>query len=103
LGTGTATNDVEGEIDIETLKRFVAFARHKVSPRLSEGGAKRLQDEYIAIRQRYGQGTEDGEKAIPITVRQLEAIIRISESLAKTSLAPVATERHVEEAVQVGI
>jgi len=101
LHSGNATNDVEGEIDIETLKRFVCFARHKCSPRLSEGGAKRLQDEYIAIRQRYAGAGEDGQKAIPITVRQLEAIIRISESLARTTLSPVATERHVEQAVQL--
>ena len=35
---------------------------------------------------------------IPITVRQLEAIIRISESIAKMHLQTVVTKRHVEEA-----
>ena len=30
-------------------------------------------------------------------VRQLEAVVRIAESLAKMSLAPVATEEHVNE------
>jgi len=39
--------------------------------------------------------------SIPITVRQLEAIIRISESLAKLSLSPVATEAHVDEAIRL--
>jgi DNA replication licensing factor MCM5 len=48
----------------------------------------------------------DGSKAnvktaIPITVRQLEAIIRISEALAKMTLSPVATERHVDEAIRL--
>lgn len=38
---------------------------------------------------------------IPITIRQLEAIIRISESLAKLTLSPVATEQHVEEAIRL--
>jgi DNA replicative helicase MCM subunit Mcm2 (Cdc46/Mcm family) len=33
--------------------------------------------------------------------RQLEAIIRISESLAKITLSQSATEAHVEEAVQL--
>jgi DNA replication licensing factor MCM5 len=32
---------------------------------------------------------------------QLEAIVRISESLAKLSLSPVATERHVTEAIRL--
>lgn len=39
--------------------------------------------------------------SIPITVRQLEAIIRITESLAKLSLSPIATERHVDEAIRL--
>lgn len=39
--------------------------------------------------------------AIPITVRQLEAIVRISESLAKMTLSPFATETHVDEAIRL--
>jgi len=35
---------------------------------------------------------------IPITVRQLEAIIRLSESIAKMHLEPVVNTKHVEEA-----
>jgi len=34
-------------------------------------------------------------------VRQLEAIIRITESLAKLSLSPIATESHVDEAIRL--
>lgn len=41
------------------------------------------------------------KSAIPITVRQLEAIIRISESLAKMQLKPFATEEHVDEALRL--
>ena len=39
--------------------------------------------------------------SIPITVRQLEAIIRITESLAKLQLVPIATEEHVDEAIRL--
>ncbi len=39
--------------------------------------------------------------AVPITVRQLEAIVRISESLARMQLQPVATEAHVREAIDL--
>ena len=43
----------------------------------------------------------NARSSIPITVRQLEAIVRITESLAKLSLSPVATERHVDEAIRL--
>ena len=41
------------------------------------------------------------KSSIPITIRQLEAIIRITESLAKLTLSPVADERHVDEAIRL--
>ena len=46
---------------------------------------------------------DDTEKrlAIPLTVRQLEAIIRIAESLAKMELVPFAVDRHIEEALRL--
>ena len=34
-------------------------------------------------------------------MRQLEAIVRITESLAKLTLSPVATEEHVDEAIRL--
>ena len=39
--------------------------------------------------------------SILIFFRQLEAIIRMSESLAKMSLSPFATEVHVDEALRL--
>ncbi len=52
-------------------------------------------------------GTRESEResnkrlAIPITVRQLEAIIRMSESLAKMRLQDEATDVHVEESLRL--
>lgn len=43
----------------------------------------------------------NARSSIPITVRQLEAIVRITESLAKMSLSPIATEDHVKEAIRL--
>src|SRR5687768_11420685 len=38
---------------------------------------------------------------VPITVRQLEAVIRIAESLAKMTLSPIAEKEHVQEAIRL--
>ena len=39
--------------------------------------------------------------AVPITVRQLEAIVRISESLARMQLQVDVTEGHVQQAMDL--
>lgn len=55
------------------------------------------------MRSGANQHEKDVERknTIPITVRQLEAVIRISESLAKMQLQPFATEVHVDEALRL--
>ena len=40
-------------------------------------------------------------RAVPITVRQLEAIVRISESIAKMRLSDIATEDDVQQAIRM--
>ncbi|WOK96282.1 DNA replication licensing factor MCM5 [Canna indica] len=95
-----STDATEGE---NWLKRYIEYCRVTCQPRLSEKAAEMLQNKYVEIRQKMRQqANETGRPAaIPITVRQLEAIIRLSESLAKMRLAPVATQEHVEEAFRL--
>ncbi|GAB4828176.1 minichromosome maintenance protein 5 [Ancistrocladus abbreviatus] len=85
------------------LKRYIHYCRTECHPRLSEAASKKLQTEYVNIRQNMRQqANETGEAAaIPITVRQLEAIVRLSEALAKMRLSHVATEEHVKEAIRL--
>ncbi|KAI5076496.1 hypothetical protein GOP47_0008561 [Adiantum capillus-veneris] len=70
------------------LKRYIEYSRHHCSARLPDTATAMLQNNYVRIRQQMRQQShEPGEaKAIHITVRQLEAILWISESLAKMQL-----------------
>jgi DNA replication licensing factor MCM5 len=95
-----ATETQENELSIAWTKRFVSYCRNSCAPRLSPEAAEVLKGMYVKFRQEHGR-TEASKKRIPITVRQLEAVIRISESLAKMSLSPVATEEHVQEAYRL--
>ena len=63
-----------------------------------------LRSHYVSIRnsQRLRAVQEGASNAaVPITVRQLEAIVRISESLAKLTLSREATPEHVAEAIRL--
>lgn len=93
----------EGEIDLLTLKKFIHFCRLNCGPRLSAEAGEKLKSRYVLMRSGSHQLEKDTDKrsTIPITVRQLEAIIRISESLAKMQLQPFATDVHVNEALRL--
>uniref|UniRef100_A0A0B7A8Y5 DNA replication licensing factor MCM5 n=1 Tax=Arion vulgaris TaxID=1028688 RepID=A0A0B7A8Y5_9EUPU len=98
------TEDVkEGEIPISTLKKYIAFCRSKCGPRLSDEAAEKLKNRYVLMRNSASDyERETGKKiSIPITVRQLEAIIRIAESQAKMRLSPFAVETDIDEALRL--
>lgn len=99
----TSEDTAEGELSLPLLKKYIAFCRSRCGPRLSEAAAEKLKNRYVLMRSGVRDHEMESEKRlnIPITVRQLEAVIRLSESLAKMQLLPFATEVHVDEALRI--
>lgn len=96
-------HEQDGEIPLDKMKRYISYCRAKCAPRLSPEAAEKLSSHFVEIRKQVQDREKENDErsSIPITVRQLEAIIRISESLAKLHLNPVATEEHVDEAIRL--
>ncbi|KAG8212771.1 hypothetical protein J437_LFUL019733, partial [Ladona fulva] len=92
-----------GEFSLPFLKKYINFCRTTCGPRISEAAGEKLKNRYVLMRSGTKEHESDTDKrlSIPITVRQLEAIIRISEALAKMQLKPFATEVHVTEALRL--
>uniref|UniRef100_A0AAX7VC44 DNA replication licensing factor MCM5 n=1 Tax=Astatotilapia calliptera TaxID=8154 RepID=A0AAX7VC44_ASTCA len=103
LSAQTQTEGVEGEITLTTFKKYIAYARTKCGPRLSAAAAEKLKNRYVVMRSgaREHERESDKRASIPITVRQLEAVVRIAESLAKMKLQAVAGEEEVDEALRL--
>ena len=74
-------------MSIDDLRKYITYARMKIFPRLSEEAGHMLQDLYVSDRMNSReQKISKKNTGIPITVRQLEAIIRLSEAIAKIRL-----------------
>merc|ERR550539_1336105 len=98
-----SSTEQEGELSLNFLKKYINFARSRCGPRLGPEAAEFIKNKYVMMRSSTLEQEEATGKrtAIPITVRQLEAIVRISESLAKMELQPFAVNRHVDEALRL--
>ncbi|MEM0128599.1 MAG: minichromosome maintenance protein MCM [Thermoplasmata archaeon] len=79
------------------LKKYVAYARQRVRPVLSPASLKALEDFYVRVR-RQGEGPD---APVPITARQLEALIRFSEAAARARLSPEVGVEDAERAIRV--
>ena len=98
MNSKSLETEKEGEIPLEELKKYIAYAKMKCTPRLSQEAADLLKNYYVQDRKIVSENKKQKKKnTIPITVRQLEAIIRLSEAIAKMSLSTVVTETHVKE------
>ncbi|XP_075035781.1 DNA replication licensing factor MCM5 [Mixophyes fleayi] len=103
LSARTQTHSVVGEVELNTLKKYIAYCRAKCGPRLSIEAAEKLKNRYVLMRSGAREHERESEKrsSIPITVRQLEAVVRIAESLSKMKLLPFATESDIDEALRL--
>ncbi len=81
-------------IDGELLRKYIAYARRSVHPRLGEEASKRIQDYYIDLRK---AGMKSGR--VPITPRQIEGLIRMAEASAKSKLNDVVEIEDANKAI----
>lgn len=83
-------------LDSQTLTEYMAYAREKVDPKLSEAASEALVTGYLEMR-RGGRGGSN----MTATPRQLESLIRLAEAHARMQLKEYVDESDVEEAIRL--
>ena len=81
----------------ELLRKYIAYARAHVRPRLSQEARARIREFYVRMRGR----SEGAGSPIAITPRQLEALVRLSEARARMHLRSVVTAEDAEAAIRL--
>ncbi|KAJ0476592.1 putative DNA helicase [Helianthus annuus] len=80
-------------LPVPLLRKYIAYARTYVFPRMSREAAKILQEFYLKLRDR--NTSADGT---PVTARQLESLVRLAQARARVDLREEIT---VEDAMDV--
>ena len=88
---------IDYEIEPELLRKYIAYARKNVNPRLTEEANEVLKEFYVSTR----NSNPEEQSAVPITARQLEAIIRLAEASAKVKLKDKVEKEDAEKAVKL--
>ena len=88
------------EIPPNIMKKYIAYAKQNIKPKISVDAMKIIQEFYLKLRSQYS--TEGDEvKPIPISARQLEAIVRLTEASAKVRLSDYATVEDAKRAIDL--
>ncbi|EOO03501.1 putative dna replication licensing factor mcm2 protein [Phaeoacremonium minimum UCRPA7] len=88
----------EGEVPQELLRKYILYARERCSPKLYHMDEDKVARLFADMRR---ESLATG--AYPITVRHLEAIIRISEAFCRMRLSEYCTAQDIDRAIAVTV
>jgi len=87
-------------IDRELFRKYIAYSKQKVFPKLSDEAVAEIKNFYVELRNT-NISSDDLQKPIPISARQLEALIRLSEASAKARLSPTVDKQDSVRAINL--
>ena len=91
-----------GPISHALLKSYVAYCRAQIITKLDAGAEEELKNYYVQARKAANEVQKgDDRSVIKITVRQLESLVRITESLAKMRCQKLATAENARESIRL--
>ncbi len=93
----TGVTEKEAPIPKDLLRKYISYSKINSHPKLSEEAAKRLEEFYLEMRVA-GEGVES---PIAITARQLESLIRLTESHARMALRTEASVEDADAAIRI--
>lgn len=91
---------LEPPIKSDILKKYIAYARQKSAPILTDAALNEIKDFYVQMRNRENTD-ERAARAIPISARQLEALVRLAEAHAKIRFADKVTKKDARKAIEL--
>lgn len=85
-------------IDPAFLTKYIAYARQSTTPSLTEEAMEKIKNYYVEMRR---LGRSQGGGAVPITPRQIEGLVRLSEASAKARLSKTVEVADSERAIKI--
>ncbi|KAJ1970323.1 DNA replication licensing factor mcm8, partial [Dimargaris verticillata] len=78
------------------LRKYIAYARKYVQPRLSSEASNAIQQFYLKLRTQ-----RKSVDSTPITTRQLESLIRLAEARARIELREQVTKQDAQDVIDL--
>jgi replicative DNA helicase Mcm len=82
----------------DIVRKYVSYARQNIQPKLTDSAIKQMKEFFVKLRNKDVIGETD-VKPVPLTPRQLEAMVRLSEASARIRLSKKVTKQDAKRAI----
>jgi len=96
LHRGAKSVKDETLLETEFIRKYIAYAKQHIHPELTDDALDEIKEYYVKMRNQ-GENTA----AVPISARQLEALVRLAEASAKSRLRKKVTRDDAKRAVDL--
>ncbi len=90
--------DVKPDISQELFKKYVAYAKQKIIPKLTDEAVEEIKQFYIKMRK---ASLEGESRSISISARQLQGLVRLAEAHAKSRLSQTVDVEDARVAIRL--
>ena len=90
------TDDIRPVHSEEMIRKYVAYSK-RIIPVMTKNAQELIEQDYLSIR-KMGSGNNS---SVPITARQLEAYVRLSEASARARLSPKVEAKDALRAIEM--
>lgn len=86
------------EIERDLFRKYVAYAKQKIKPRLTDEAVEEIKSFYVKMRR---ASLEGESRSISISPRQLQGLVRLAEAHAKSRLAQTVTREDAQAGIKL--
>ncbi len=90
--------DKKSDIDRDLFRKYVAYAKQKIEPKLTDEAVNEIKDFYVRLRNMQASGESN---SIAISARQLQGLVRLAEAHAKSRLSNVVEKQDSQVAIRL--
>jgi replicative DNA helicase Mcm len=89
----------KADVSTEFLRKYLSYSKRNITPQLTDSAMEEIKEYFVKMR---NAGSTEGEiKAIPISARQLEALVRLAEASAKLRLSDKVLKKDARRAIDL--
>jgi replicative DNA helicase Mcm len=87
-------------MDTNLFRKYIAYSKQKITPKLTDEAIEEIKKFYVDLRN-MPTSADQVTKPLPISARQLEALIRLGEASARARLSANVSQKDAQHAIEL--